>query len=136
MKKTIYSVLLASVITSIFLLSFQSASGTVRLSENVRHWFEHLGLRSDFHSFRSNAHLVEYFALGVVLTLFGIEFGLKGNLILILGFSVGLLDETVKLFLPTREFEIIDLLKDCIGVIVAFYVVEIIHRMRYRKGKD
>ena len=36
---------------------------------------------------------------------------------------IGLLEETLKIFLPTREFGAIDLVKDCIGVLIATVIV-------------
>ncbi len=42
----------------------------------------------------------------------------------------GLMDEAIKILLPTREFDAVDLVKDCIGVAIAVGIVILI-----RKGK-
>lgn len=117
MKKTIYGLLLAAVTAAILFLTFQDAPGIAKLSENVRLWFENFfGIKSNYHSIRSNAHLVEYFVLGVVLALYGLEAGWSWWMILLVGAGFGLLDEGIKVLLPTREFEAVDLVKDWVGV--------------------
>ena len=40
----------------------------------------------------------------------------------------GLMDETLKIFLPTREFSPIDLLKDFVGAGIAFAIILLIYR--------
>ena len=135
MKKTIYGLLLAAVTAAILFLTFQDAPGTVKLSESVRLWFESFfGIKSNFHSFRSNAHLVEYFLLGVVLTLYGIEAGWRWWMILLVGAGFGLVDEVIKVLLPTREFDVVDLVKDFAGVWVGVGVVYLIGKT-LRSGK-
>ena len=108
-RKTIYGVLLAGILLLNAFLTFQSAEGTVSLSESIRHWLEQFGLKSDFHSFRSNAHLVMFFMIGILLGFFGREMGWSWRLILLIGFLMGFVDEGIKLFLPTREFDAVDL---------------------------
>ena len=39
----------------------------------------------------------------------------------------GLLDESIKILLPTREFSAVDLVKDFIGAGIAFEVIMLIH---------
>lgn len=118
-KKRVYGILLIAATLTIFLLTFQDAAGTVRLSEGLRLWLERFGLKSDFHSIRSNAHLVLYFLFGIVLCLFGRECGWRWWVILAAGCCVGLIDEGMKVLLPTREFDFIDLVKDWVGVVAA-----------------
>ena len=72
-----YSILLICVIATMLFLTFQDSAGTVKLSEGIRIWVEQFGIKTDFHSFRSNAHLVVYFVFGIVLSLFGREHGFK-----------------------------------------------------------
>lgn len=115
-KKTAYGILLAFVLISILLLTLQGPEGTVRLSETVRLQFEKIGYQSDFHAFRSDAHLVVYFILGAALGLFGRTCGWRWWIAAALGCGFGLLDEGIKVLLPTREFDAVDLLKDWIGI--------------------
>lgn len=115
-KKTVYGILLVIVLVSILLLTLQDPEGTVRLSETIRLQLEKIGFQSDFHSFRSNAHLPVYFFLGIVLGLFGRVCGWRWWIVAALGCGFGLLDEGIKVLLPTREFDIVDLVKDWIGI--------------------
>ena len=119
LKKTVFGALLILAVLTILFLTFQDSAGTVRLSEGIRLWLEQFGIHSDFHSFRSNAHLVVYFIFGVVLSLYGREAGWKWWIIMIVGCGFGLFDEGLKIWLPTREFDVVDLMKDWIGIIVS-----------------
>ena len=122
MKKRVYGILLIAAALTILLLTLQDAAGTVKLSEGLRLWLERFGLKSDFHSFRSNAHLVLYFLFGIVLCLYGRECGWSWWVIILIGCGIGLIDESIKVLLPTREFDFVDLVKDWIGVAVAVSV--------------
>jgi len=125
LKKIVYGILLAAVLITILLLTLQSPQGTVRLSEGLRLWLERFGIHSDFHSIRSNAHLVVYFIFGLILSLFGRECGWRWWVIFLVGAGVGLIDESIKILLPTREFDVVDLMKDWGGVTVAMLVIKI-----------
>ena len=118
-KKRVYGILLIAAALTILLLTLQDSAGTVKLSEGLRLWLERFGLKSDFHSIRSNAHLVLYFLFGIVLCLFGRECGWRWWVILAAGCCVGLIDEGMKVLLPTREFDFVDLVKDWGGIIFA-----------------
>lgn len=115
-KKTVYGILLVIVLLTILLLTLQGPEGTVKLSETLRLQLEKIGYKTDFHSFRSNAHLPVYFFLGVVLSLFGRACGWRWWIVVTLGCGFGLLDEGIKVLLPTREFDAVDLVKDWIGI--------------------
>ena len=80
---------------------------------------ERFGLKSDFHSIRSNAHLVFYFLFGIVLCLYGRECGWNWWVIILIGCGIGLIDESIKVLLPTREFDVVNLVKDWVGVVAA-----------------
>ena len=104
----------------------------MKLSEGLRQWLERFDLKSDFHSFRSNAHLVLYFLFGIVLCLYGRECGWNLWVILAVGCCIGLIDEGIKVLLPTREFGVVDLVKDWVGIGLATFVVWIIKRSEAR----
>ncbi len=120
-------------ILGIALLTLQSPEGTFRLSDTVRIWLEKIGIEDELHSVRSNAHLVEYFILGIILALLGGEMGWKAISVILIGAGIGLADECFKILLPTREFDFIDWLKDCLGIIAAVSLVWIIQK--YKKNK-
>ena len=128
MKKIVYGILLIAAALTILLLTFQDAAGTVKLSEGLRLWLERFGLKSDFHSFRSNAHLVLYFLFGIGLCLYCRECGWSWWLIILIGCGIGLVDESIKMLLPTREFDFVDLVKDWVGVTAAMLVIWLIKR--------
>ena len=44
---------------------------------------------------------------------------------ILIGCGIGLIDESIKVLLPTREFDFVDLVKDWIGVAVGTGVVAI-----------
>jgi len=124
-KKRVYGILLIAAALTILLLTLQDAAGTVKLSEGLRLWLERFGLKSDFHSIRSNAHLVLYFLFGIVLCLYGRECGWRWWVVILIGCGIGLIDESIKVLLPTREFDFVDLVKDWIGVATAVVTVRI-----------
>ena len=132
LKKRVYGILLIAAALTILLLTLQDAAGTVKLSEGLRLRLERFGLKSDFHSFRSNAHLVLYFLFGIVLCLYGRECGWSWWVILAVGCCVGLIDEGIKVLLPTRKFDVVDLVKDWVGVSVAAGTIAIIKRTEAR----
>ena len=117
-KKILLGILAAAVICGVFALTFQSSEGTVRLSETVRKALESIGWKMESHALRSNIHIVMYFVLGITIALFGRSMGWKPWMTILIGCGIGLLDETVKVLLPGREFELVDLIKDCVGVVL------------------
>ena len=71
----------------------------------------------------TDAHLVEYFILGIALTLFVKSRGWHSLIALVVGCGIGVLDESIKILLPGREFGNGDLVRDIVGVGVATAVV-------------
>lgn len=119
-RRKVYGILLTGILLLNAFLTFQSAEGTVNLSEGLRLWLEQFGFKSDFHSFRSDAHLVMFFLIGSFLGLFCREIDWPWKLIVMIGFLVGCIDEGIKVILPTREFDLLDLFKDWLGLGIAF----------------
>lgn len=132
-KKIVLGVLVTSTFTCILLLTFQSPEATTKLSEAVRLWLEQLGILRESHTIRSQAHIIMYFLFGIILTCFGFEKNWRGNVIALLGASAGLLDECLKIALPTREFDFGDWLRDCLGVALAWLLLSAI---RFLRRKD
>ena len=128
LKKIVYGILLLAAVVVILLLTLQDAAGTVKLSEGLRLWLERFGLKSDFHSICSNAHLVLYFLFGITLCLYGKECGWSWWAIILIGCGIGLIDESIKVLLPTREFDFVDLVKDWVGVAAAAGIIAVKNR--------
>ena len=125
----------------IFSLTFQSPAGTSELSK----WFQEflLGLFGegnapawlyDMHWVRSYAHIPLYFALSLSLYM-ALRASLpEGRLVkamvLAILFSslVGLFDESIKEFLPMREFDIVDWGLDVAASVVGAGVGAVVRR--------
>lgn len=122
-RKLIYGLLLVVVVSVNLYLTLQQPYETVKLSEGIRIWLEQFGYYSDFHTFRSNAHLIIYFVLGMALMLFGHECNWNWWWVLLIGCLLGFFDEGIKIYLPTREFDVIDLFRDWIGIGISGMVV-------------
>lgn len=67
-----------------------------------------------FPGFDKFAHFVEYLILGF---LWAKALGRKLFFIILLGIIYGILDEIHQIFVPLREFNIMDILVDSIGVV-------------------
>ena len=132
-KKLITTIFLLLAVCIILYLTFQDAKGTTDLSEAVRGLLEKIGIKTDFHSIRSNAHLVVFFIFGVVLSLFGKTWNWKIWVVLAVGCAFGLLDEGLKILLPTREFDAVDLIKDWIGIVAGVGIVRAIMTGRRKR---
>ena len=80
----------------------------------------------DMHWFRTLLHLPLYFLLGCVagysVRIFWKAVGICG--------AAALADETLKIFLPTREFQAIDLGFDAIGFLIGIGIVFLLRRLR------
>lgn len=51
-------------------------------------------------------------------------------MIILIGCGVGLIDEGIKVLLPTREFDATDLMRDFIGMVLAVGIVGLIRRVK------
>ena len=127
-KRRIYGALFILILLTNLFLTLQKPEHTVALSEGVRLWLEQFGIHSDFHSFRSNAHLLAFFLLGLPLALYGRERGWKWWVIILIGCTIGILDEGIKEFLPTREFDVMDLMRDSAGIGAAVLLMLLIRK--------
>ena len=125
-KKLAFGVLAVLAFATVLYLTFQGPKETTQLSGGFQAWlFMTFGWDIEMHTLRSNIHFVEYFGVGLTLALFARSMEWKRWAVwaLIAGCAFGLLDETIKIFLPTREFDGIDFIKDCIGIAAAIGTV-------------
>lgn len=49
---------------------------------------------------------------------------------MLIGCGIGILDEGVKVLLSTREFDVTDLMRDFVGVLLAVGIVVLIRRVK------
>jgi len=132
-KRLITGALLAVVLGAVLFLTFQGPKETTALSERFREWFRKLGYQGTSNQFRSDVHLIEYFIVGIAAIFFCKAMGWKPWIGLLAACTFGLLDESIKILLPTREFSAIDLAKDFIGAGMAFGVIMLIRIIRSKR---
>ena len=132
-KRILSTVFLILAILMVLFFTLQDAEGTTALSESVRHWLEELGIKMESHELRSNIHILEYFILGLAVLGFGTSRNWKILACVIICCMIGLIDEGIKVFLPTREFDMVDLIKDWVGVGIAAMIYFFISKQS--KGK-
>ena len=116
-------ILLLIVAGAVLYLTFQGPQETTSLSEAFREKAMLLGYKGDALQFRSDIHLLEYFIVGIAVAIFGIVMNYPIWIPGVMGCGFGLMDECIKILLPTREFSAVDLVKDFVGVWVAVAVV-------------
>ncbi len=113
------------VLAIIIYLTCQSPEDTWRVSSGLRDFFMKIlpnaygRWTTDMHWFRSLLHLPMYFVLGAFVQ---ISIATYKKSVLICS-CISLVDETLKVFLPTREFEIRDLGFDAVGYIIGILIV-------------
>lgn len=130
LKKFVYILLVLLSITAIFYLTFQSAEKTTRLSVDAQkfvllvaekmHIRDKLPWLENRRWIRRLAHIPEYGCLGIVMMTFVHKYNSKKIawkyiITLLVCMSVSVLDQMIKWILPTREFDIIDLVLDGLG---------------------
>ncbi len=133
-KKNFWFVISIAVILIIAFLTFQDKNNTESLSNSIRDWLYSIGINISGKQLRSNAHIVEYCLLGIALSEYGTISNKNFGWIITVGFCLGLIDETIRFLIPTREFEFIDLMKDWAGVFIGAIIVFFIKSIK--QGKD
>lgn len=119
---------------SIFFLTFQSQPDTSEISRkfqrllmsfygkgNIPAWVKNMTFLRTF------AHVPLYFFLSVSayssFWLYGVKFRRSLMISLLLSVCVGLFDEMIKIFIPGREFDIVDWTFDIAGIIAGLCAV-------------
>jgi len=131
-SKKLSVVFLVLAIGMVVFFTLQAPKASYDLSMSVKDWLAGHGMDIEYGALRTNAHLVEYFILGLALSLFAKNRGYKWWIPFTAGCGMGLLDETVKMFLPGREFGSRDILRDFVGVAVAVLIVTF-HKYHFSK---
>lgn len=128
--KIICGIIVLAMIAGILYLTFQSPEQTTQLSETVRIWLKNLGWEMTPKEIRSKVHIPIYFLLGIVIFLFGHAMKWKWYVSVLLAISIALLDEGIKVFLSTREFDLMDLLNDFLGIGISSLLIGLFFMIR------
>ncbi len=146
--KTALWCLAALVLICILLLTLQPPAETMAESSRVQEWLIKLFSGAggpawiyDMHEVRSRAHIPEYFALAAALALAlwysTARLRLSAVLSLFLSSLAGFLDETLKIYLPTREFDLrdfgLDVLGSLAGAALMFLCILLFRRRKHMK---
>ncbi len=109
--------------------TFQSTEATMKVSDGIQKFVKSIysGVPArwnyDKHWVRSLLHIPLYFVLGSVVCA-TLRHARKSLAICTI---VAIADETIKIFLPTREFEGRDIAIDAIGFVVGIVIVSLIN---------
>lgn len=113
--------------------TFQNPEKSRILSETVRMWLEKIGIQVEYKSLRSNIHILEYFLVGLAACGFCRSRGWRVWIGAVIGCGIGVVDESFKVLLPGREFEIYDMFKNFLGVLIAVSITFVAKRLKKRE---
>lgn len=133
-RKVITAILQILTIGSVLFLALQGPQETTALSSRIWQWAKKLGYSETHLQFRSDFHIIEYFIVGIVAIFFCTAMGWKPWTGFLAACLFGLLEETLKNFLPTREFSKVDVFKDFLGAALALLLILIISSVHKRKS--
>ena len=91
--KKISVVFLVVAIAMILFFTFQAPDASLKLSEKVRGWLCNHGMEFNRFTFRTNVHLVEYFIVGIALTIYVKCHDYRCWIATAVGCGIGFLDE-------------------------------------------
>ena len=134
-KKIIWGIALILALIGLFTLTLQTPEQTTGLSEWLRGLLISIGFHSDPHGIRSDIHIPMFFVVGVVIIMFGKAMHWRTWISVCVGCAIGVIDECLKIFLPTREFEWIDLGKDFAGVLWSALLIYLLSYIRRDKAE-
>ena len=129
-KKWITVFALILVAGGIFFLTFQTPADTGALTQKAQRLLQQIGVHIEEKPLRHYIHYVLYLLLGFAICGVCITRGWSLRAGFLIGCGIGVVDEGIKVFLPTREFDMTDLMRDFIGVAVAVGIVVLIRRVR------
>ena len=115
MKKRIalFAVVLAA--AGILFLTFQSPAETQALAGKAQSVLAEMGIHMEIKPLRHYVHYVMYFALGLAVCALCAARGWRPWIGILIGCGIGVVDEGIKVLLPTREFDMMDLIWDFVG---------------------
>ena len=129
-------------VAALLFLTLQPPDETTELSGSFQRWLLSLwpegqapAWGKDSHLIRSFAHVPEFFILGCCFFV-GFRFctGRPVLWTILTCCGIGLLDEGLKYWLPTREFDMMDWGLDAVGVLLASGLMTLIFTLFRRRG--
>ena len=132
-KKKAAAIFLILAHAMVLFFTFQEPEQSRDLSEAVRMWLGKIGIQSEYKSLRSNIHFLEYFLVGLAACGFGRSRGWRVWIGTLIGCGIGVADEGIKVLLPGRELEIDDLIRNCLGVLIAVSITVVAKRLKKRE---
>lgn len=131
MKKWI--VVVATIAVGILFLTFQGPAETKGLTLKAQKTLANIGVHIAEKPLRHYIHYVLYFILGFAVCGLCQVKGWRLWVGALVSCGIGLFDEGLKVLLPTREFDVTDLLRDFVGVAVAVGIVWMIGKVKAMK---
>ena len=113
-----------AIVLLIVFLTLQNPQETTRLSGTVQQWLKKIGIHVPSVTLRHLAHIPLYLVLGVTLAI-----AFRSGFVFLPAVLIALGDELLKHFLPTREFDWLDLGLDLVSLAAGILLVRLIqHR--------
>lgn len=132
-KKFISTVFLLFVLVILLFLAFQSATDSYKLSDQIMDWLGTRNIKGS--TFRTYVHIPGYLIIGLALLFFGKTHKLPLWIMIAIGLFLGFAEETLKGFVPTRDFDWMDIGMDAVGIAfatIAFLSVLLIRRKKHK----
>lgn len=133
MKKWITVFVVIAVATGILYLTFQGSAETKELTQKAQGVLEQIGIKVEDKPIRHYVHYALYFVLGLAVCALCLTNNWKLSVGLLIGYGIGVIDEGIKVLLPTREFDVTDLMRDFIGVTVAVGITALMRKVKVGK---
>jgi len=153
-KKKLYSFLSVLVIALIFYNSTRTGDESTKLSDFAAlviskilvfisgkaapNWLKDY-LYTDFlEHIRIAAHFTEFFLLGLFVSLYfkrlNFDFIMRLGFVILFGFLIALIDETIQYFTPDRAFQFLDIATDMLGYLLAVNIIFLMNPTRKEHG--
>lgn len=116
-----FGVLAIVAVCGVFYLTFQGPEETTELSRKAVEWLTKIGIETQSKQLRHIIHYAEYAILGLLFYLW-----LQSWKAFPMTVSTALLEEGIKILLPTREFDPTDLLRDIVGAAVVISIARLV----------
>lgn len=133
MKKWITVLAVIAVATGILYLTFQGPAETKELTQKAQMLLEQIGVHVEEKPLRHYVHYALYLILGLAMCVLCLTKDWKLSVGMLIGCGIGVIDECIKVLLPTREFDVTDLMRDFVGVAVAMGIAALMRKVKAGK---